>query len=105
ADLGMLAADRGVVEDDFEMGHAPGPEQVGGFPHLPRDVAAQAAQTDAVFHDGLPPSSRPRQCPVITAALPAYHRRQRTQRRLGRQLPADPKWVTTIKRCAGASPY
>src|SRR5262249_9501370 len=53
AQLGVEAADRAVVEHDFQRGEAPHAEQGGRLPGLPLDGAVDPAQPDEPLHNDL----------------------------------------------------
>src|SRR5262249_61228659 len=56
--LGMAAADRVIVEDDFERAQPASPEHGIGFPDFSFDVARDATETDALTHGRVPRRNR-----------------------------------------------
>src|SRR5439155_21139954 len=62
--FGVSAADRAVVEDDFQCAEAAGPEHLICFPDLPLKIASDASETVALIH--VPRT--PRQLPVVRTA-------------------------------------
>ena len=56
AEFGVAAADRSVVENDFQRSEPAGSEHRVGFPDLPLHIFADAFQTNVLLHDNDPRS-------------------------------------------------